>query len=87
MNRIEKWLAKTYNTKPAKWKRPTLLFLSLVILTSCILAGYAQVQYQWTNDSVWYVIGLFGFASIIGIWVSLFGNDFWVAMILGKPDL
>jgi antibiotic biosynthesis monooxygenase (ABM) superfamily enzyme len=87
MNRFEKWLDKKYNPKPAKWKRPTLLCLSLVIFTLCSLGGYTQVQYQWTNNEIWYVIGLFGFLSIIGLWISVFGNDFWVAIILRRPDL
>jgi len=84
IDKIEAWTKRGYQPREAKWKRPVLLILSLVIGILCGAAGYAQFQYQWTNDEVWLVIGLFGFASVIGILVALFCKDYWVALVLGK---
>ena len=86
MNKIDKfetWARKTYSPKETPWKRPALFILSLVIFTACVIAGYMQVHYQWTNNGVWIVIGLFGFLSLIGVFVSIKCKDFWVALVFG----
>jgi ABC-type multidrug transport system permease subunit len=84
MSKFEKWVKKTYNPKVAPWKRPTLLILSIVMTIGTLVAAYTQIEYHWTNDGVWIVIYLLGFASIIGLFVSLFCKDFWVALVLGN---
>ena len=84
IDRFEAWTKRVYQPREAKWKRPVLLTLSLLIGFSCGVAGYTQFQYQWTNDEVWLVIGVFGFFSVIGALVALFCKDYWVALVLGK---
>jgi len=84
IEKFEAWTKRVYRPQEAKWKRPVLLILSLVIGVLCGAAGYAQFQYQWTNDEVWLVIGVFGFFSVIGTVVALFCKDYWVALVLGK---
>ena len=83
INKLESWARRTYNPKVAAWKRPTLFILSLVVGLACIIAGYTQLTYHWTNDGVWMVIVLFGLFSVIGLAVSIFCKDFWVALVLG----
>jgi uncharacterized membrane protein YccC len=84
IDKFEAWTKRVYRPQEAKWKRPVLLILSLVIGVLCGAAGYAQFQYQWTNDEVWLVIGVFGFFSVIGTVVALFCKDYWVALVFGK---
>ena len=83
LNNFEAWAKKTYNPKEAPWKRPVLFVLSLVISIACAIAAYMQINYQWTNNGVWLVIGLFSFLSITGLFVSVKCKDFWVALVLG----
>jgi len=87
LRKFEEWTKRVYNPKEAKWKRPVLLALSIAIGIVCATASYAQIAYRWTNDGVWLVIGLFSFFSIVGLLVSIFCKDYWVALVLGKPDL
>jgi len=84
MNRLEKKLKEIYSPREAIWKRPVLFFLSIGIGALCFISGYAQIEHQWTNDGIWLVIALFGTLSIIGLLVSLFCSNFWVALILGR---
>ena len=83
LQKFEEWVKKTYSPKESQWKRPVLFFLSITIFTSCIVAGYTQIDNHWTNDGVWLVIGLFGFLSVIGLFISIKCKDFWVALVLG----
>ena len=78
-------LEEIYHPRPAPWKRPVLLWLSVAILALCALGGSAQIEYHWTNNGVWLVIGLFGVLSVTGVGVALFGDDWWVALVLGAP--
>ena len=84
IEKFEAWTKRVYQPKEAKWKRPLLLWVSTFICIACGTGGYTQIHYQWTNDSVWWVIGLFGFLSSLGLFVSLFCKDYWVALVLGK---
>jgi len=83
LNAFEAWAKKTYNPQEASWKRPALFILSLVICSACAVAAYTQINNPWTNNGVFLVIGLFGFLSMIGIFVSIKCKDFWVALVLG----
>lgn len=83
IEKFEAWTKRVYSPREAKWKRPVLLGLSTVIGLLCVVGAYAQINYHWTNDGVWLVIGLFGIFSIIGLLVSLFGKDYWLALVLG----
>ena len=87
LDKFEQWTRRVYKPKEAKWKRPALLIISSLVGFACAAAGYAQVVHQWTNNGVWLVIGLFGVFSGLGLFVSLFGKDYWVALVLGKPEL
>ncbi len=87
LSRFEHWTRRVYQPKEAKWKRPALLFLSILIGSVCSIASYTQIHYRWTNDGVWLVIGLFAIFSIIGFFVSIFCKDYWVALVLGRPNL
>ncbi len=87
LKRFEDWTKRAYKPRIAKWKRPTLFALSLAIGIACLFASYFQVKHQWTNDSIWLLIGIFGFLSSIGLIVSIFCKDYWVALVLGKPSL
>jgi hypothetical protein len=87
MNRIERWIKDKYNPTPAPWKRPILATISILILFACLTASYYQIELHWTNNGIWYVIGLFVPISLISLLISIFGNDFWVAAILGKPNI
>jgi hypothetical protein len=78
--RFEQWAVRTYNPKVAAWKRPALLYTSIAILALCVAGTYAQIEYQWTNDGVWMVIGIFFIIAIYGIGISLWGSDLWVAL-------
>ena len=87
LDRFEQWTRRVYKPREAKWKRPVLLMLSILIGAGCATAAYTQVEHQWANDAVWLVIGVFGFFSGIGLFVSIFCKDYWVALVLGKPKL
>ena len=83
LNKFENWARRTYQPKAAPWKRPALFLLSLVIGVACGIAAYTQLNYHWTNDGVWLVIVFFGLLSLLGLFVSVFAKDFWVALVLG----
>ena len=57
-----------------------LLMLSILIGAGCATAAYTQVEHQWANDAVWLVIGVFGFFSGIGLFVSIFCKDYFVTI-------
>lgn len=80
---LEERLVEKYGLRIAPWKRPALLILSGVVLAACAAAAYFQLQFHWTNDGVWLVIGLFGVLGIAGLVAALFLNDAWVALFLG----
>jgi hypothetical protein len=61
------------------------LWLSVTILALCVFGGWAQIQHHWTNNGVWLVIGLFAVLSVAGVGTALFGDDWWVALVLGAP--
>ena len=86
LRKFEEWTRRVYHPKEAKWKRPVLFALSIAIGIVCAAASYFQIEYRWTNDGVWLVIGLFGFFSIAGLLISIFCKDYWVALFLGKPN-
>lgn len=67
----------------ASWKRPALLLLSLIIALTCGIAAWAQAHHQFADNGIWLLIVLFGFLSIAGIIAALFGDDWWVALVLG----
>jgi hypothetical protein len=81
---MEEFLRKTYKPKEAPWKRKVLFFISLTLVIVSGAAAYTQYYYHWTNDKVWIVIAFFSFMSLIGLFISIFGKDFWVALFLGK---
>jgi hypothetical protein len=85
IRKFEQWSKRVYKPKEAKGKRPVLFILSLFIVIACIVASYTQLKYHWAVNEMWLVIGLFGFLSTIGLFVSIFGSDYWVALILGRP--
>lgn len=87
LEKFEQWTRRVYKPKEAKWKRPVLLLVSIVIGITCSIASYAQIKHQWTNDGVWLVIGAFGFLSVLGVFVSLFCKDYWVALVLGRANI
>ena|GEM_PF-2512510 len=87
LRRFENWTRRVYQPKEAKWKRPVLLILSILVGIVCFVAGYTQIHYHWTNNGIWLVIGLFGLFSLTGFFVSVFGKDYWVALVLGRPHL
>jgi hypothetical protein len=84
ISKFEAWTRRIYQPKEAKWKRPVLFCLSVLIGVGCGVGAYTQIYYGWTNQGVWWVIGLFSFLSILGLLVSLFCKDYWVALVLGK---
>jgi len=84
INKFEAWRRRVYQPREAKWKRPVLFWLSILIGLACATGGYTQIRYQWTNDGVWWVIGLFSFFSVVDFLISLFCKDYWVALVLGK---
>ncbi len=83
--KFESWTRRVYSPREAVWKRPVLFVVSVVIGILCAVGAYIQIQYQWTNDGVWWLIGLFCFLSIVGLLVSIFCKDYWVALVLGAP--
>ncbi|GDY26268.1 hypothetical protein AHAT_21580 [Agarivorans sp. Toyoura001] len=84
MDKFEKWVRKTYDPKIADWKRPTLQILSVAMTIGTLVAAYAQIEHSWTNEGVWLLILLSGVISIVGLFVSIFCKDFWVAFLLGN---
>ena len=83
LNKIENFLRRTYQPKEAPWKRKVLFSLSLVLLIGSCVAAYTQYYYQWTNEGVWIIIILFGSISLLGLLISIFSKEFWVALFLG----
>ena len=83
MGRFRRYLDRTYQPQVAPWKRPVLLWVSLLVAVGCLIAAWAQLNHHFTNDGVWLAIGLFGGASAIGLGVAVFGDDWCVAMFLG----
>ena len=83
LKKIENFCRRTYQPKEALWKRKVLFFLSLSLLVGSSIAAYTQYLYQWTNNGIWMVIILFGLMSLLGLFVSIFSKDFWVALVLG----
>jgi hypothetical protein len=83
MGRLRQRLEQIYHPKVAPWKRPVLFGLSILGAVACLAAAWAQVQHHFTNDGVWLVIGLFGVLSVAGIITAIFGDDWWVALMLG----
>jgi membrane protein YdbS with pleckstrin-like domain len=84
IDKFESWTRRVYNPREAKWKRPVLFWLSITIGLLCTIAAYTQINYEWTNSGVWWVISIFSFFSLIGFIVSIFCKDYWVALILGS---
>jgi len=84
MNKLESWLNRTYKPNPQPWKRKVLFWVSVVLLLIVSIAGYLQYTLQYSGKGVLLLLGLFGFLGGTGFLVSLLGNDFWVAMILGR---
>ena len=84
IKKIENFLRGTYKPKEAPWKRKALFFLSLSLIIGSSISSYTQYHYHWTNDGVWFVIALFSFISLVGLLVSIFSKDFWVALVFGK---
>jgi len=64
-------------------EKKVLFFLSLGLIIASLISAYTQYHYHWTNDGVWVVIALFSFISLVGLLVSIFSKDFWVALLLG----
>ena len=83
MGQFEDWTKKIYNPKIASWKRRVLLVLSILIGVGCSVASYTQINYAWSNNGIWWLICFFSFLSLLGIFVSLFCKDYWVALVLG----
>jgi len=83
LNKLQKWAQETYSPKEAAWKRPVLLTISLIIIISCAIAGYTQINFHWANNGVWLVIVMFSILSITGLFISIKCKDFWVALVLG----
>ena len=86
MGRFRRFIDRTCSPRPAKWKRPVLFALSIIILAAVSAGGWAQLEYRWTGDDVWLVLVPFGVLGILGVLVSVFGSDYWVAVVLGRPD-
>jgi len=84
LKKIEAWAKKTYKPKEAAWKRPTLFIISLIISIACCISAYLQINYNWTNNGIWLAIGLFGFLSLLGLFISIKCKDFWVALVFGE---
>ena len=60
--------------------------LGVIMLSAVSAGGWAQLEYRWTNDGVWLVLVLFGVLGILRVLVSVLGSDYWVAVVLGRPD-
>jgi hypothetical protein len=86
MSRLRRFIDRTYSPRPAKWKRPALFALSVAIVAAVVAGGWAQLEHPWSNDGIWLVLLFFGAIGIIGLLVSIFGSDYWVAVVLGRPD-
>lgn len=81
MNRLEKKLNAIYKPRPAPWKRPVLLIVSLAVLGACALAVLLAPTMP---VALWLLLGLFGVLAIAGLVAATFGSDFWVALLLGS---
>jgi intracellular septation protein A len=84
MKRFEKWLKKYYRPEPQPWKRKALFWLSLFVIAVVTIGGYNQYIYHYTSDEVWWLYGFFAILAIGGLFTAIFGNEFWVALFLGK---
>jgi hypothetical protein len=85
--KFEQWTRRVYRPKEAKWKRPVLMILSIFILVACSCAAYAEIKYGWTDGKGWFGIIFFALISTLGLVVSIFCKDYWVAILLGRPSL
>lgn len=87
LDRFEQWTRRVYKPREAKWKRPVLFILSIFLGIGCFAVAYTQVENQSTNYGLWLVVGVLALFSGIGLFVSIFCKDYWVALVLGKPRL
>jgi hypothetical protein len=83
MSDLRRRLDRTYKPSVAAWKRPVLLLLSLIIGVGCGAAAWALIHHQQESGGVWLIIGLFAILSVAGMIAALFGDDWWVALVLG----
>jgi len=83
MNKLEACLNKIYKPKPKPWKRKVLFFLSSFIVCAVTIGGYNQYVYGYTDNGIWWFYGFFGVLGMGGLYTSIFGKEFWVALFLG----
>jgi hypothetical protein len=55
----------------------------MIIAVGCGAAAWVLNHHSPQSQGVWLVIGLFAILSVAGIVASLFGDDWWVALVLG----
>lgn len=84
LKKLENFLKNKYKPKEAPWKRKALFFLSFSFIIGVLISAYTQYNYHWTNDGVWIFIVPCAFISSIGLYISIFSTDLWVALILAE---
>jgi hypothetical protein len=84
MNRFERWLDRVYAPNPQPWKRRVLFWISSITLIIVAIAGVAQFRFAFAPGEFWLLLALFGVLGIAGLHTSIFGSDFWVAVMLGR---
>ena len=84
MNRFEGWLNRIYKPYPEQRKRKVLFWLSSFIVCAVVAGGFSQYIYNYAGPEIWWLFGLFGVLGFGGLYASIFGSDFWVALILGR---
>ena len=81
--KIEDFLNKIYKPKIDPQKREKLFKLSIIILFIFTTISILNYYYNGTNDNIYYLCGGFNILGLIGLFVSKYGTNFWVALIYG----
>lgn len=67
-----------------KWKRPTLLLLSIVLLLSGSYFSLVSEHPSSQNPLIFFLASILAIFCLLGVFVSLVGCDRCVARILGN---
>ncbi len=85
MNRIERWINGIYRPNPQPWKRRVLRRISLALLVLALSVAMLLYLFAELNGLWCWLFAVVGSIGMTGLWVSLWGSDFWVALFLGRP--
>ena len=81
---VEKILGRVYKPKKHPANRNKLLLLSLIVFVVCCGIAITQYYFHWARETIWTILFIFFPISILGVFISRYGSDFWVSLYLGE---